>query len=458
MFQEITGPYIVMVGACLLYLLFSITSGWRAFVGWVVFLSVQLPLNSETIRPAISDLFIPFAFLAWVFAGNKRAEISERQGRSQLLPWILVFTALFFGVGNTIAYIHLGYIPIWTIVNKDIGLITLVMMFALSEYYIRDKERLFSLIRYFIYTGFAINAVALCGGIARYALGINNPMMRDTTGLRLVGFNINPGSFGGWLIVIILIQLSLLLGQSKIIGMRRSLQWANLIVGCLDMVMTLSRSSYLGFSAGLFAVIFLSKKGSAKNIIVIGTLVLLSMTYLFRHSQNSDLDEQFQSSVYRSDTAEQRVTMNETAISLFFESPVNIPFGIGIGTFLMRSAELLGHYNQIHNTFLWILVEMGACGFVVMLMIFYRAYADCRTASRLNWSGRPLAIGVIASIIGSLGWFMGDEGLWHRHIWFVFILADAVYRIYLQEIDFKRLVEGSGGHPEFTGNPAFVAR
>ena len=74
LFREITGPYLFIVAAFLLFLFYSITSGWRAFLGWVIFLSVQLPIDSETIRPAVSDIFIPFMLIAWALASARKIE------------------------------------------------------------------------------------------------------------------------------------------------------------------------------------------------------------------------------------------------------------------------------------------------------------------------------------------------------------------------------------------------
>jgi O-antigen ligase len=454
LFREIVGPYILIVGAFGIYFLFSVTSGWRSLLGWVIFLSVQLPIENDYIRPAVSDFFLPFMFLYWIL----HSKDSLPSYPSRLAQWVILFAALFLFVGNTIAFIQLGVLPKWTLVNKDVGLVALAAAFLLANFYIRTKEQLIDLVNVFLISSLFINIAALLGGIARYIFGIVNPMMRDYSSLRLVGFNINPGSYGGWLIVVILLQFSLLLNHSPIIRMRRSLQWLTLIVASINVVMTLSRSAYLGLAAGILAVLIIVRKASARNLAIISILVAVSMSYIFRHSGSSNLDEDFQNNAYRSDTAEQRVTINEVALQLFLESPINIPFGVGIGTFLTRSGELLGHTNQIHNTFLWILVEMGCIGFFVLLMMFYRAFADCKIAARSNWTGQPIAIGVMASIIGTLGWFMGDEGLWHRHVWFVLILADAVYRIYLREVDFNQLVESCQGYPQLAGDPSFVER
>ena len=461
LFREITGPYLFIVAAFLLFLFYSITSGWRAFLGWVIFLSVQLPIDSETIRPAVSDIFIPFMLIAWALASARKiesnsGEIGAGSAQSRLLPWILLFTALFFIFGNTIAFINLGYLPSWTLVNKDVGLLTLVIVFALSEYYINNRDRLLTLIRVFIYTGAVINIIAFCGGIARYVFGVSNHMMRDYSGLRLVGFNINPGSYGGWLLVITLIQFSLLINRSSVIGIRRWLQWLIMIIGSVNIILTLSRSSYLGALAGFLAAIVFSRKGSIKSFLILSVVALLSITYIFRHSQESDVDEKFQAGVYASNTAEQRVNINIAALDMFMESPANIPFGVGIGTFLTRSEELLGYRIQIHNTFLWILVEMGSIGFIVMLAMFYRAYADCRVAARTEWVGQPIAVGVMSCIIATFGWFMGDEGLWHRHVWFILILADSVYRVFCQEIELGKQIGDPEQYAQFVERPAFV--
>jgi len=170
------------------------------------------------------------------------------------------------------------------------------------------------------------------------------------------------------------------------------------------------------------------------------------------------VNEQFQNLAVDTRTAEARVDINKAAIQLFLESPLNIPFGVGIGTFLIRAGELLGSQSQIHNTFLWILVEMGCVGFFVMLTMFYRAYVDCRSTIRTEWFGQPLAIAVMASLIGTFAWFMGNEGLWHRHVWFILILADAIYRIHSQESAYLQQVAREQAPVQFLQERTFITQ
>src|SRR5260370_37606870 len=103
---------------------------WRSMYGWIAFLSVQLNYRIvfSDFRPAFSDLFVPsLAIGALFYLARKGA--SRHASTSVLSTLVLGFAAEFLMVGNLVGFVQLGTLPQWTWLNKDIGLIDLIVCY-----------------------------------------------------------------------------------------------------------------------------------------------------------------------------------------------------------------------------------------------------------------------------------------------------------------------------------------
>src|SRR5260370_5897063 len=188
----------------------------RSMYGWIVFLSVQLNYRIvfSDFRPALSDLFGPsLAIGALSYLAPKAA--SRHASASVLSTLVLGFAAVFLMVGNLVVFVELVTLHQWTWLNKDIGLIDLIVCYFALLHLLDTREKLHAAVRVFVLSGSLINLLAITGGIARYAFGISNMMMRDSTSTRLVGFMINPGAYGGFAPLLLLVHVSLPPGGSR---------------------------------------------------------------------------------------------------------------------------------------------------------------------------------------------------------------------------------------------------
>ncbi len=431
--------YAALVFAFIL-LVWRYAHSWQNLVGWVAVLSVQYELLPD-FRLALSDMFVPALTLALVFARKNRKTRSEL--RSSLTILIILFAFLFATLGNLMAFVNIGSISRWTWLNKDVGLLDLIVCYFAVIRFVDTQYKLGRLTSVFVLSGSVINVLALAGGVARYIFDVPNLMIYDKSSIRLCGLMVNPSAYGGFIFCIFLIQLALVLGNSTLIPLRRSLQYLNLGFLAVACVMTISRSAVLGLLAGVFALVFTFRLKAAIRLAAFTCTILVVAGGLlyFKGFLSSDVRGDFWAVMFSSSSVEDRLDMNQAALQLFKKSPANSITGIGVGTFLARSDELLDNPYIIHNDFLWLLVETGVIGLCLFLAIVTRALRNCSVLVRAHTREGPIAAGVACSIFGTLVWMMGTEGLWHRHVWFLFGLSEVCYRVYVRRRAF--ILEGN---------------
>jgi len=428
--ENINSPitFAIVIAFVVLSLILWLKNPWVAVLGWVATLSIQYELLPE-FRLALSDLFVPAMGLTLLFSRQKTPR-SERSNRSSLPAFIIIFCGVFLILGNLLAYYNLRTIPQWTWLNKDVGLIDLVVCFFAVTELADNREKLQSLVRVFVLSAFVLNVFALVGGFARYFLDIPNVMIYNGDSLRLAGLMVNPGAYGGFVACALLMQLALLLGNSSILKISKKAQYLNatlLSIGCL---MTISRSSLLGLFVGVIALFsFYRSRLTPRMIYVTLATVSILLTLLLWSGFSSRLADDFWELAFSQTTVENRTDANSAAIEMLRENPANPITGIGVGTFLARSEQKLGVELIIHNEFLWLFVETGVLGFCVFVCILVRALRNCLALFRARHVESPIAVGVFCGIISIAVWMQGTEGLWHRHVWLLLALSEVSYRV-----------------------------
>src|SRR5713226_3483257 len=259
-------------------LLAWLRSPWRSLHGWIACLSVQsgVEVVFTSFRPALSDLFVPsMAIGALLYSA--RSSHSGRPKGSLLPASVLAFGAVFLAVGNLIAFAALGTIPQWTWLNKDIGLIDLIVCYFTLLRLLDTREKLHAAVRAFVLSGSVINVAAVAGGIARYVFGIPNIMMRQGTGIRLVGLMVNPGAYGGFILCVLLMQFALLLSGSELLRLPRWAQDLNVALLVMACLMTQSRSTLIGLVTGLMGLLLFFRVKASVRLLGVGLGVFLAM-------------------------------------------------------------------------------------------------------------------------------------------------------------------------------------
>jgi O-antigen ligase len=403
---------------------------WRSLVAWVCLLSVQLPfeLFFPDFRPALSDVFVPSMVLGIVLFRSRTGSAAGGNS-SPLSNLVLLFTALFFTLGNALTYFELRTLPQWTWLNKDIGLLDLVLCYFVFLYLVDSREKLHAIVKIFVLSGSALNVLALLGGVARYVFGIPNLMMRELGTLRLCGLMVNPNSYGGFILCVFLLQFALLLGGSALLGLSRQAQYVNLAFLGMACLMTQSRSALLGMIAGIAALLLFFRVRAGLRLAGVTLLMVLGMASVVRwYNASAKTSADFWEAELSSNTISQRLDTNRAAWQMYLDSPRNALLGIGVGAFLVRGQNVLGLPMIIHNDILWLLVELGPLGLFLFGAIFAVCFRNCIVAARAQVSESPIAIGVACSLFATLAWTAGTEGFWHRHVWFLLALSESCYR------------------------------
>ncbi len=426
-----TPLFVTFVVIGVLGLMVWLRGPWKSLMGWVAALSIQYELLPD-FRLALSDLFVPTLALTLFFTEAK-AEEKAWQKRSSLPTLILIFAALFIILGNTVAYFKLGTIPRWAWLNKDIGLLDLMICFFAITHLVNTREKMNTSIKVLVLSGSALNVLALVGGIARYFLGIPNMMMYASTSMRLAGFMVNPSAYGGFIMCVLMIQLALLLGESPLLPLPRWAQSVNAALLGVACLMTISRSSILGLLSGLLILIAFYRVKAAVRLTSFALLTLLTVgAVAYWRGFSPDVADEFWLQMFSETNVVDRIDMNKAAIDMLFESPTNPITGIGVGTFLARSEHKLDYPYIIHNDFLWLLVETGVLGLGLFGAIVLKSLQNCVSVARARSADSPIAVGVTCSIVGTLIWMMGTEGLWHRHVWFLLGFSEICYRLHMK--------------------------
>jgi len=245
---------------------------------------------------------------------------------------------------------------------------------------------------------------------------------------------VNPSSYAAFTTVVLLMQFALLLGKSKVVRLPRWTQWANVALLGMATIMTLSRSAWLGTLGGLLALMTFYKFRAGLRVAIysaiVGCGIILSV---YSYGASEDLPVLFERTALNQRTLDQRMDSNSFAIDKLLANPSNVLTGIGVGTFLVEFEQLRGQPLIIHNTYLWLLVETGILGFILGVLVLAISFRQAIHVARANTPESAIATGVVCAMAATLIWFLGTEGLWHRHVWFLFILSEVCYRLCMTE-------------------------
>jgi len=257
---------------------------------------------------------------------------------------------------------------------------------------------------------------------------------------RLAGTLLEAPPFGALLVVAFLIQATLLTAGLRVVSTR--FDWLNSVVLFHAICLTFSRSPWVGLGAGLLvwaAVAYRYRRELAASRVAVFAVVLVivaSGTFVASYQrqvfEDAKVDRETSAKstilvpkfinemVLRQWTASLRLTQFEEGLKLWMHRPLG---GIGLGRFLVESPRWFGQTYQIHNTFIWILVEMGLIGFLWFGAMIWLIADDYAAASRIRPDRLWWVVGYSAAFASGLGFMIGNEGLYQRHFWLVIAAA-----------------------------------
>lgn len=173
------------------------------------------------------------------------------------------------------------------------------------------------------------------------------------------------------------------------------------------LALTLSRGSYVAVAAAVIVVLAVTRS-TAKNWARYAGFVLVVLVVGLA---SGFLGSALQDFANRPDTVSTRQGLTAEALDLFAESG---GLGIGLGTQLAESGQI------VHNTAIWLLVEMSVVGIVYLVAM---AVLPIQVTLRMRAFDRQLALALLGSQIVMLVASMGIEALYQRQWWMIIGLA-----------------------------------
>jgi hypothetical protein len=387
---------------------------WRSLLAWVATTSVQFSAGSFHV--SVSDLFLlPLLIgtvIAWASSRNKGVKPPAT---------VLVFALLFLAVGNIVTAFTLGRLPQWTWLNKDLGLLALLIPYWSMLTLCHDQSRTERLLKTFLVSVSVLNLVGLSLYVSSLFTGFGSFV--NYGGMRFVGFMLDPNGYAGLTAVAAVIQVATLILKPKT-GVATLLHLLNscaLVAGCL---LTLSRGGFLSLLAGGVMLLLFTKGRSAYTIALVLFAMLIGAHEL---SVSTDLNASIHRRADDRGGIDTRIDYMEQGMKMYLSSPLTLATGIGVGTFIEESPQFFGDAHQIHNTYVWLLVEGGPLILIAYLFILYQCLRQSFWVYRHVPPLRYAAAGCFCGLVVIMIWSGTVEGMYHHHVWILLAFSELLY-------------------------------
>lgn len=386
----------------------------RTLIAWLVTFSIQLSLG--TFHVSVSDIFlVPLAlgtFIVWMRRREKGLDVPNA---------LLVFLLIFLTWGNIVTALTLGRLPQWTWLNKDLGLFALFIPYWSLLTLCRDREDAEKFLDMFLRSVSVVNFVALILYFCSLFLGFGDIV--NYGGMRFKGFVLDPNGYAGLVGSTAILQFSNLnLSPKK--SARALLAMLNccfLVGGCL---LTLSRGGVLALVAGGLVLFYFTRARSSYTIVIAFAAIAAVTVWL---GARTDLEHSIEQRTEDRGNIESRIDYMEQGIRMYLNSPATVLTGIGIGTFIEESPKYFGDEHQIHNTYVWLLVEGGPLLILAYLLVLVRALRQNLWVYRHIPDLRYAAAGCFCALITTMAWSMTVEGMYHHHLWILLALSELLW-------------------------------
>lgn len=399
---------------------------WRSLLAWVSTTSIQFSAGSFHI--SVSDLFLlPLlvgTLITWAGSRNKGVKPPIA---------VLVFALLFLTVGNIVTAFTLGRLPQWTWLNKDLGLLALLIPYWSMLTLCHDQSRTEKLLKTFLVSVSILNLIGLALYVSSLFTGLGSFV--NYGGMRFTGFMLDPNGYAGLTAVAAIIQVATLILRPKT-GVATLLYLLNscaLIAGCL---LTLSRGGFLSLLAGGVMLLLFTKGRSSYAI----AFVLLAISIgVHELSVSTDLSAATQRRADDRGAIDSRIDFMEQGMKMYLSSPLTVATGIGIGTFIEDSPQFFGDAHQIHNTYVWLLVEGGPVILIAYLFILYQCLRQSFWVYRHVPPLRYAAAGCFCGLVTIMIWSGTVEGMYHHHVWVLLALSELLWANCRKDISHRQM-------------------
>lgn len=393
-------------------------------------------VHGNYVRITASDLVLPlsllFSFGVWWNGGR----VAPSPPLRHLAFWLCGLTA-WLGVSVWIGYVRIGHLETWGLINKLIGFVWLIGYAAAGYALVRQEGAgLISLfLKGVLITGWIIAFYsAFC--CFSYAFGWASPF--DPM-IRAAGFFENPNAYGCFVAMILILETAFA-ARAEVFS--RGWHLFGLVLLSLALLLSCSRSAWLGTAGGLALLIFLKRVNLRHFLsVVLVTALLISPLYLPNYLSNylpdyvpksSDLNGvshgiylQDSQVFQKNSSVDHRLVLTQQALDLWSSAPI---LGTGLGSFLSQQKQTNPEMpSTIHTSALWLLTETGIVGLALFSAFFlYFARALWRVRDLSDPHGGAMIVAVLAVLVVAVIASVGTELLYQRHLWFLFGIGWAV--------------------------------
>lgn len=328
-------------------------------------------------------------------------------------PWHYALLPL-LGFGMLVSAIRIGEITSYALLQKGLGLLVLFGLLAALVDFMRDWERVRWLLRAFVGAVLLHATVALLAQVVVIAGGPALPLMNEPyPGERISGLVLDANAFGG--LVALAFVLHLLTAGTPGALLRGRWAWLGYLVLPTTLLLTFSRSSWLGLTFSLLVVMLLRPwVGGRATLRVLLPAAVLAPLVLTLIPDSTDL-------VLRPSSAASRVLIADEALAGFLENPIT---GLGLGVYVEEYGIV------VHNSALWFLSDLGGLGLLVFFGLLVTVAARLVRSGRLappEFASIPLAL--LCGHAVMFGVSFGIEAFYQRHWWIVLAAAGAVFSL-----------------------------
>ncbi len=366
---------------------------------YAIFLPVQFQVV-EGFNFAPSDIFL----LAYLLFQSNRLQF--RKGawsvwHAALLPMMIL--------SAWVGFERNGELTSYVVVNKLLGVLWLLIGYAVLSSEMSSLAAIRSLARAFVASVSVVNVISIAGFFWP-PLENMMPQLNYSAGERVAGFLIDPNAFGGLVLTALALQAATAMFKAPLFrGLLGHLISTSLLVG---LVLTFSRSAWIGLAA---ALIFLAAVRLLHGLRVAAVLAGSGLA-LIAYTANKGF-EHFYAMTIRPETIQSRIDAGGAALDGFLSHPI---LGTGLGTYVYE------HGLIIHNTYLWFLSECGVIGLVVVIgltMWYFRVAIPVIRSS--TGAQRAFMVALAVAHAGMIGVSAGIEVFYQRHWWLVMAMIPA---------------------------------
>lgn len=360
--------------------------------GFMFFLPMQIAASTVNFAP--SDVFL----LLWLGAETGRIHIRPN-------TWSGWHTALvgMFWMGTAIALFDRAVVSTY-IVAKILGLGAMLLSYFAVTCTVNTWDDARFLLRIFVIATVLHAMLALGAYFARI-----DTSWLNYGGIRLSGMLLDPNAFGGLLVVALMVHGVTFTSERPLVRGLIGVLFG--VILALALLLTLSRSAWIGCGFGLIALVLFRPR--LVGVFILAAVLAAGSAYLILGNRSESAVELAD----RPKTTQQRLDQFRDAIPLFTQSPI---FGLGLGGFddAQRDNPTVDHPYYIHNTTLWILTEFGLIGvaiFLGLLLWIFRSGASI--IGNVGNAEAALVVGLLCAHAGMFGLSTGIEAFYQRHWW-----------------------------------------